>query len=231
MVGAPEPRLAARQLGAAKRALAKSQGKGSSGSGTIGAIDKATAVSMAAALESDIIHVDDDLPAAPLDSKVLSAWLQAVACGKTVAVKHNKTHIGSKAAVKRPASVRLTDALAAKHKSLAIQLRRILKLPSSKWREVSTGGDPIGDLSGMRSFLVKMHRRPLICGVGGATGDAIGRSRAGVAVRSSRCGLGRCGGHIQIGLASGRGVCVSRWCSLLLFFCDDPSGGRRVTIC
>ena len=167
MVGAPQPRLAARQLGAAKRALAKSQGKGSSGSGTIGAIDKATAVSTAAALESDIIHVDDDLPAAPLDSKVLSVWLQAVACGKTVAVKQNKTHLGLKAAVKRPASVRLTDAFAAKHKSLTVQLRRILKLPASKWREVSTGGDTIGDLSGMRSFLVKMQRRPLICGVGG----------------------------------------------------------------
>ena len=118
-------------------------------------------------MESDIIHVDDDLPAAPLDSKVLSVWLQAVACGKTVAVKQNKTHLGLKAAVNRPASVRLTDAFAAKHKSLTIQLRRILKLPSSKWREVSTGGDTIGDLSGMRSFLVKMQRRPLICGVGG----------------------------------------------------------------
>ena len=166
-VGAPEPRLAARQLGAAKRALSKSQGKGSSGSGTIGAIDKATALSTAAALESDIIHVDDDLPAAPLDSKALSAWLQAVACGKTVAAKQNTTHIGLKGAVKRPAPVRLTESFAGKHKSLTIQLRRILKLPSSKWREVSTGGDTIGDLSGMRSFLVKMQRRPLICGVGG----------------------------------------------------------------
>ena len=107
---------------------------------------------MAAALESDIIHVYDDLPAAPLDSKVLSVWLQAVAHGKTLTVKRNMTHIGLKAAVKRPASVRLTDAFAAKHTSLPVQLPRILKLPASKWHEVSTGGDTIGDLSGMIFF-------------------------------------------------------------------------------
>ena len=114
---------------------------------------------------------------------MLSAWLQAVACGNTVAVKQNTTHIGLKAAVKRPASVRLTDAFAAKHKSLTVELRRILKLPASKWHEVSTGGDTIGDVSGMRSGLVKMHRRPLICGVGGPLAMPLA-----VRGRVSRCG-------------------------------------------
>ena len=167
MVGAPKPRLVASQLGVVKRALAKTQGRRIRGSGFAGASGTPTAAGTTATPEVEVINVEDDLPTAPLDSKVLSTWLQAVACGKTVAVNRSKTRIGRKAAIQKPASVRLTEEFVAKHKGLTTQLRRILKLPLSKWREVSSGGNTICDLSGMRSFLVKVQRRPLICGVGG----------------------------------------------------------------
>ena len=118
-----------------------------------------------AAAAAQVITVTEDLPKATLSADVLMNWLPAIACGKTVEVKQSKTRISFKAAIGISAAVQLSSEFAVKHKGLTLQLRKIMMQPSSKWHEVATGGVAIRDLHSFRSFLVRMQRRPLICGV------------------------------------------------------------------
>ena len=94
-------------------------------------------------------------------------WLPAIALGKTVEVKESKLRIPFKAAIVNAAAVQLSSEFEKKHRKLTNQLRNIMKQPSSKWREVAAGGVTIRDLHGLRSFLVRVQRRPLLCGVAG----------------------------------------------------------------
>ena len=160
MVGAPKPRLSSNLLATSRIAFAASQGKGG-GPGVAGQ----RGVASEAAAAAQVITVAEDLPKATLSADVLMNWLPAIACGKTVEVKQSKTRISLKAAIGISAAVQLSSEFAVKHKGLTLQLRKIMMQPSSKWHEVATGGVAIRDLHSFRSFLVRMQRRPLLCGV------------------------------------------------------------------
>jgi hypothetical protein len=122
------------------------------------------------AANRETIVVDDDLHAAPLKVDVLKAWLPAVAEGKTVAIKASRSRVTLKPGLTQAAKFRLTSDFLEKHRGLTGQLRKIATKPASKWVEVGSGGFAIRDLHGLRSFLVQMQRRPLVCGVAGLTG-------------------------------------------------------------
>ena len=94
-------------------------------------------------------------------------WLPAIALGKTVEVKESKLRISFNAAIGNAAEVQLSSEFEKKHRKLTNQLRNIMKQPSSKWREVAAGGVTIRDLHGLRSFLVRVQRRPFLCGIAG----------------------------------------------------------------
>ena len=116
-----------------------------------------------------MIEVLEDLPAAPLKACILKTWLPAVAEGKTVTVKGSRARMCFKAAEKDSAKFRLSLDFVSKHRGLSSELRKIAAKPTSKWDEVGSGGIAIRDLHGFRSFLVRVQRRPFVCGVAGLT--------------------------------------------------------------
>ena len=172
MVGAPAARHVPVITAATtwRPTLALSQGRKRSAVRSVGrpiaAVKEPTG---AAASPSDAIVVEDDLPHAPLQDRVLKTWLPAIAQGKTVSVNKTKTRIGFKAGVQVRATVRMTHDFSKKHKGLAAEMRRHTTSPGSKWHEVEHGGFAIHDLHSLRCFLVHVQRRPLVCGVGAET--------------------------------------------------------------
>ena len=169
MVGAPICRIPLAAT-STRLALAASQGKGRGKGSRSGAAAKGRAKVEAAAVGAAALRVittDEDLTKAPLSDDTLMTWLPAIALGKTVEVKESNLRIPFKAAIVNAAAVQLSSEFEKKHRKLTNQLRNIMKQPSSKWREVAAGGATIRDLHGLRSFLVRVQRRPLLCGVAG----------------------------------------------------------------
>lgn len=120
-----------------------------------------------------VVVVDDDLPKTKLTPEVLSAWLPAIADGKAVEVRKSKAKIKFRPAVHAPVMITISGDFESKHRGLTKSLRSICSRPSSKWREVRLGGQPVSDLHTLRSFLLSVQRRPLVCGVGSSLAEPL----------------------------------------------------------